>query len=151
MPDERARHHAIDLSPPPNDEDGIVPKGPYERFIGWAAGLPWWAIILGIVVVVVVYSMLTSEVYRRVIRQLTDNPQVSTDDLFFAVLLVGDEETTTGMLARADSVETVIQQLIEEVDRGQISDLVSETQTSIDPDRRWQTVTFPGAIFLMKS
>ncbi|MBN1562712.1 MAG: amino acid ABC transporter permease [Anaerolineae bacterium] len=132
--DERARQ-ALDLPPlPDNDNEGITPVGPYERFIGWAAGLPWWAIILGIVVVVVGYSMLTSEAYRRVIRQLTDNPQVSTDDLFFAVLLVGDKETTTGMLARADSVETVIQQLIEEVDPAEADDfgiLVSETQTEI--------------------
>ncbi len=57
-------------------------KGPADRLINWAAGLPWWAIILAVVAIAVIYSMFTSAAYQDVLRALTDNPQVSTDDLF---------------------------------------------------------------------
>jgi polar amino acid transport system permease protein len=119
MPDERTRTEQT-LSanlPPPADDHEPAPPGPYERFINWAAGLPWWAIILGIVAVAVVYSMLTSAAYRRVLESLTDDPQVSTDDLFSVVQIVGEDEMIIGQYVgeTADSVETVIDQLLTSV------------------------------------
>ncbi len=118
MPDERTRteqQNAASL-PPPADSDGPVIDrgGPYERFINWAATLPWWAIILGIVAVAVLYSMLTSVAYRDVIRFLTDDPQISTDNLYNAVLIVGTEIEVVGDFQgeTTDSVSTVINQLL---------------------------------------
>jgi polar amino acid transport system permease protein len=119
MPDERTRTEQT-LSahlPPPADDHEPAPPGPYERFINWAAGLPWWAIILGIVAVAVVYSMLTSAAYRRVLQSLTDDPQISTNDLYSVVQVVGEDEMIIGQYVgeTADSVETVIDQLLTSV------------------------------------
>lgn len=124
MPDERSRTESIQPTnlPPPDDSDidGLEPAGPYERFIVWAAELPWWAIILGVFAVVVMYSMLTSAAYRRVIDSLTDNPKVTTDDLFQVVQVVGEPTMVVGRYVgeTQDSVETVIDQLLSEsIDR----------------------------------
>ncbi len=119
MPDERMRTEQ-NLSaqlPPPADDHEPAPPGLYERFINWAARLPWWAIILGVVAVAVVYSMLTSVAYRRVIESLTDDPQISTDDLFEVVQIVGEEQMIIGRYVgeTPDSVETVIDQLLTDV------------------------------------
>lgn len=115
--DERTRTEQgqpIYLPPPANPGDGITPPGPYERAINWMAGLPWWAIILGVVAVAVLYSMLTSEAYRRVIRSLTDNPQTSTEDLYNVVQIVGEPTMIVGRYAgeTQDSVTTVVDELL---------------------------------------
>ncbi|GIV81349.1 MAG: hypothetical protein KatS3mg051_0703 [Anaerolineae bacterium] len=55
------------------------------------------------VAVAVLYSMLTSEAYRRVIQALTDNPQTSTEDLFEVVQVVGEPAMVTGTLRRRDA------------------------------------------------
>ena len=114
MPDERARSQQ--LLPEPAG-DGEIPRRPYERLIVWTAGLPWWAIILGTVAVVVVYSMLTSVAYRRVIRFLTDDPQTSTDDLFDVVQIVGEPTMVIGLYVgeTEDSIQTVISALLTDV------------------------------------
>lgn len=119
MPDERARteqRNLTELPPPADDQHGMEKAGPYERFISWAAGLPWWAIILGVFAVVVLYSMLTSIAYRRVIQFLTDDPQVSTNDLFNAVLIVGEDIEVAGAYQSetTDSVSSVLNQLLRE-------------------------------------
>ncbi|RPJ20957.1 MAG: hypothetical protein EHM35_18830, partial [Planctomycetaceae bacterium] len=103
--------------PPPADDGEPGPPGPYERFIGWAAALPWWAIILIIVAVGVVYSMLTSAAYRNVLQWLADDPQTSTEDKFEVVQIVGDERLIVGRIESEtpDSVGTVIRQLLTEV------------------------------------
>ncbi|GAB4412563.1 MAG: hypothetical protein Kow00106_07220 [Anaerolineae bacterium] len=99
----------------PDDEQR--PPGLYERTIAWLAGLPWWALILGVVAVSVLYSMLTSEAYRRVIQALTDNPQVSTEDLFEVVQIVGEPTMVTGTYVgeTQDSVTTVVDNLLDKV------------------------------------
>lgn len=111
MPDERARHN-VELPPP--DDDSMVRPDPLERFIGWAAKLPLWAIILTAIVGVVAYMMLSSAAYRRVIRQLTDNPQISTDDLYNVVQIVGLPTTITGTYQgqTSDSVPAVLDDLL---------------------------------------
>ncbi len=119
MPDERMRTESS-LSaalPPPADDGEPAPPGPYERFIGWAAALPWWAIILAIVAVAVVYSMLTSAAYRGVLEWLADDPQVSTEDKFEVVQIVGDERLIVGRVETEtpDSIRTIIRQLLTEV------------------------------------
>jgi polar amino acid transport system permease protein len=123
MVDERARSHP---SPPEPTGDGEIPRKPYERLIVWAAGLPWWAIILGTVAVVVVYSMLTSVAYRRVIRFLTDDPQTTTNDLFDVVQIVGEPTMIVGRYVgeTEDSVQTVISALLTDVIN---SDLVTRS------------------------
>ncbi len=121
MPDERVRteqNQPANLPPPADDDDeGLEPPGPYDRVIIWAAGLPWWAIILGVFAVVVLYSMLTSAAYRRVIESLTDDPQVTTDDLFQVVQVVGEPTMVVGRFVgeTQDSVETVIDQMLSQV------------------------------------
>jgi polar amino acid transport system permease protein len=119
MPDERTRTEQT-LSaqlPPPADDHEPAPPSAYERFINWAAGLPWWAIILAVVAVGVIYSMLTSAAYRRVIKSLTDDPQTHTNDLFNVVQIVGEDKMIIGYYVgeTADSVETVIDQLLTNV------------------------------------
>ncbi len=117
MPDERTRTEQLnspDLPPPGDNGPQMEKAGPYERFIHWAAELPWWAIILAVFAVVVLYSMLTSVAYTRVIRFLTDDPQISTTDLYNAVLIVGEEVQAEGTFESetTDSVGTVINQLL---------------------------------------
>jgi polar amino acid transport system permease protein len=113
MPDERNRTAQHTTLPPP--DDGLPEQGFYERFIGWAAGLPWWAIILGTVAVVVLYSMLSSAAYRRVIHFLTDKPEVTTDDLFEVVQIVGEPTMIVGHYEgeTQDSVDTVIGEFLQ--------------------------------------
>ena len=117
MPDERTRTEQLnspDLPPPGDNGPQMEKAGPYERFIHWAAELPWWAIILAVFAVVVLYSMLTSVAYTRVIRFLTDDPQISTTNLYNAVLIVGEEVQAEGTFESetTDSVGTVINQLL---------------------------------------
>ncbi len=111
MPDERLRHH---VESPPPDDDSIVRPDPLDQFIGWAAKLPLWAIILASIVFIVAYLMLSSAAYRRVIRQLTDNPQVSTNDLYNVVQIVGEPTTVTGTYQGQtfDSVSIVLDELL---------------------------------------
>ncbi len=116
MPDERTRTEQQNASmlPPDAPIPEMEARGPYERFINWAADLPWWAIILGVVAVIVLYSMLTSAAYRRVLRYLTDSPETSTENLYKAVLVVGERVEIVGEYAgeTGDTVVTVINQLL---------------------------------------
>jgi polar amino acid transport system permease protein len=88
-----------------------------DRFIAWAAGLPWWAIILAIVAAAVLYSMFTSAAYRDVLRALADNPQTTTEDLFQVVQIVGEPSMVVGRYVgeSEDSVSTVITALLDDV------------------------------------
>ncbi len=115
--DERARTESIQSLPQGDPEEEQQPPGLYERLIAWLAGLPWWAIILGVVAVAVLYSMLTSEAYRRVIQALTDNPQTSTEDLFEVVQIVGEPAMVTGRYVgeTQDSVVSVVDMLLDKV------------------------------------
>lgn len=130
MPDERLRHN-VEL-PPPDPENEEQAAGLYERFIDWAVELPWWAIILAVFAVIVIYSMLTSEIYRRAIRFLTDDPQWSTTDLYDAVLIVGDDVLVEGEVAdeTVDTVESVMAQLLKEESKA-TGDIISETPARI--------------------
>ena len=116
MPDERVRSN-LHSSPSPEPEGGLEEPGSYERFIIWAAGLPWWAIILGVVAVVVLYSMLTSTAYRRVIQSLTDNPQTSTTDLYSVVEIVGEPIQINGRYVSetSDTIASIIDALLSKV------------------------------------
>ncbi len=88
-----------------------------DRLVNWAAGLPWWAIILAVVAVAVIYSMFTSMAYRDVLRALTDNPQTSTEDLFDVVQIVGEPTMVIGRYAgeSEDSVSSVVTALLDDV------------------------------------
>ncbi len=122
--DERARTESIRSLPQGDPEEEQQPPGLYERLIAWLAGLPWWAIILGVVAVAVLYSMLTSEAYRRVIQALTDNPQTSTEDLFEVVQVVGEPTMIVGAYVgeTQDSVTTVVDILLDKViDRKEVT------------------------------
>ncbi|MCZ7679403.1 MAG: hypothetical protein M5U28_11825 [Sandaracinaceae bacterium] len=63
------------------------------------------------------YSMLTSVAYQRVIRFLTDDPQSSTTDLFSVVQIVGEPRSIIGRYVgeTEDSVQTVINNLLDDV------------------------------------
>lgn len=119
MPDESSRTDPVQptsVLPPEHSGEGIPEPGAYERTIGWLASLPWWAIILGVVAVAVLYSMLTSVAYQRVIRFLTDDPQSSTTDLFSVVQIVGEPQSIIGRYVgeTEDSVQTVIHNLLDD-------------------------------------
>lgn len=115
--DERARTESIHSLPQGDPDAEQRPPGLYERTIAWLAGLPWWAIILGVVAVSVLYSMLTSQAYRRVIQSLTDNPQVSTEDLFEVVQIVGEPTMVVGRYVgeTQDSIVNVVDELLSSV------------------------------------
>lgn len=120
MPDESSRTDPVQpasVLPPEHSGEGIPEPSAYERTIGWLASLPWWAIILGVVAVAVLYSMLTSVAYQRVIRFLTDDPQSSTTDLFSVVQIVGEPQSIIGRYVgeTEDSVQTVIYNLLDDV------------------------------------
>ncbi len=149
MPDERVRMQHT-APQPLGDPDYIPPApGPYERFITRAAALPWWAIILGVVAVAAVYSMLTSEAYRRVIQALTDDPQVETDNLFQVVQVVGEPTMVVGQYVgeTRDSVQTVVDQLLSRVVRSErvthTGFLVAEDPASITLRTAAGLVTVP--------
>lgn len=99
------------------DDLQLQPQKRSERFIDWAAALPWWAIILAVVAVSVLYSMFTSTAYREVLRVLTDNPQASTEDLFDVVQIVGEPSMVVGRYVgeSEDSVSTVVTALLDDV------------------------------------
>ncbi|NLX10588.1 MAG: amino acid ABC transporter permease [Chloroflexi bacterium] len=103
--------------PPEHSGTIVPPKSIYDRTLTWAAGLPWWAIILLVVAVAVLYSMVTSSVYRDIIESLTDDPQVSTDELFEVVQIVGEPTMIVGRYVgeTQDSVQSVITQLLRNV------------------------------------
>jgi len=86
----------------------------FERALIWASELPWWAIILAIAIVSILYAMSTSIAYEEATRWLTDNPQSHTTDLFNVVQVVGEPTMITGWFEgeTGDTVSTVINQLI---------------------------------------
>jgi polar amino acid transport system permease protein len=78
-----------------------------DRLIGWAINLPWWAIILATVAVLVVYSMWSSELYRDVTRFLTDDPQLTTDDLYDPVVLDVEREAKFVAIYKGETTDTI--------------------------------------------
>lgn len=115
MPDTTSRSEEI--QPAEHSGEFIPPQSFSDRLLNWSAGLPWWAIILAIVAVAVLYSMFTSVAYQNVLRALTDNPQTTTDELFEVVTIVGEPSMIVGRYSEEsqDSVQTVIRELLTEV------------------------------------
>ncbi len=128
--------------PPPSDsfDDGLIRPGPYENFINWAARLPWWAIILVTLAVVVLYSMLASDAYRKVIQRLTDDPHPSTDNLYQVVQIVGEPTTITGKVVSEtqDSVASVIDEFLSNTIR---SELRKKLGLKVEPTKISATIT----------
>jgi polar amino acid transport system permease protein len=139
--------------PPPSDslDDGLIQPGPYEKFINWAARLPWWAIILVAVAVVVLYSMLSSAAYRKVIQRLTDDPHASTDNLYEVVQIVGEPTTVTGTLVSEthDSIISLIDEFLSSTIRNELRKnlgmrvLPNNTPASITVKTESDTLTIP--------
>ncbi|MEP7288132.1 MAG: amino acid ABC transporter permease [Chloroflexota bacterium] len=50
-----------------------------DNLIAWAARLPWWALIILAGLVIAWYSMFSSEIYRRALRFVSQDPQISTN------------------------------------------------------------------------
>lgn len=125
MPDSNRPSHeerSGDVQPttilPPEHSGDVFPTPTLaERITNWAVALPWWAIILAVVAVVVLYSMFTSITYQNILRFLADDPQVSTDDLFEAVQVVGEPQMVVGRYVgeTQDSVQTVVNNLLDDV------------------------------------
>ncbi len=125
MPDERDYPEVQPAQPMPPQHSGEiyddlqfeVKESLGDRLMNWIAGLPWWAIILAVVAVAALYSMFTSAAYRDVLRALTDNPQVTTEDLFEVVQIVGEPTMIVGRYVgeSQDSVSTVITSLLDDV------------------------------------
>ncbi len=90
----------------------------FHRIRSWAAGLPWWAITLVVLGVVVIYTMATSEDYQEVLKEwLTDNPQWSTYDLYDIVSVRAKPNTVTGVYEKqtTDSPQDVVYQLLDDI------------------------------------
>jgi polar amino acid transport system permease protein len=152
MPDERTRNEQNFASHLPSEPgDDLEPPGRVERFIAWAAGLPWWAIILAAVAIFALYSMLTSVIYRDVIRSLTDDPQTSTDNLYTVVEIVGEPTMITGTYGgeTTDSVETVVNSLLASVIKAttvtRAGFITNETPATITVQTETGTLTIPKA------
>lgn len=52
---------------------------PLERLSVSVARLPWWAILIAVMLFLAFYAIATSDLYRRVMVFVTDNPQVTTN------------------------------------------------------------------------
>lgn len=119
MPDQTSSPDIEPSSFPDPDQSGesFPPQKWPDRALSVAAGLPWWAIIIGVAAVIVLYSMVTSVVYQRIIDFLADQPTVTTDDLYEVVQIVGEPTMIVGQYVgeTQDSVETVINQLLRDV------------------------------------
>ncbi len=81
---------------------------------------PWWAIIIGVLLVSASYSIATSELYRRVLVFVTKNPQITTDQFADVVYEVKDSDGNTrrvsGVLSnQTDTTVTIITQNEERV------------------------------------
>ena len=81
---------------------------------------PWWAITIGVLLVIAFYSMATSELYRRVLTFVTGNPQLITDQLTRVLYEVKDTNGNTSQISGVASGEdantvTVITQSEERV------------------------------------
>jgi len=157
MPDDRDPPDEIQpVQPMPPQHSGEVyddlqfeNEGLSDRLLNWAAGLPWWAIILAVVAVAVLYSMFTSAAYRDVLRALTDNPQVSTEDLFDVVQVVGEPTMVVGRYVgeSEDSISTVITALLDDVIDSEVVQragfIVREAPETITIQTATERVTVP--------
>ena len=104
-----------------SDDPPLTPAMPQrsvtDRALNRASTLPWWAIFLVIGVVVILYAMVTSVTYQRIIRFLADDPQTHTDDLFSVVQIVGEPSMVVGTYSAEteNSVQTVVYALLSDV------------------------------------
>ncbi len=92
----------------------------FDRGIAYVARWPWWAIIIGILLVGSFYAIATSELYRRVLVFVTSNPKLTTNQYANVVYDVKDAEGTTrrvtGVLTdQTGSTVTIITQNEERV------------------------------------
>ncbi|MFN8421713.1 MAG: amino acid ABC transporter permease [Anaerolineae bacterium] len=83
-----------------------------------AARFPWWTLIIAAGLVVLFYSFATSNLYRRVLLFVTDNPQVSTNRYARVGYLVqsddGREQTVRGTLIAQDDTTVTLELTREE-------------------------------------
>ncbi len=96
----------------PLNEDADVPLSRpklTDQALNWLAALPWWAIILGVVAISVLYSMFSSTIYQNIIKFVTDNPQVTTDEFLRVVKVYEEKKTVSGTFVSQteDSTQTV--------------------------------------------
>ncbi|WP_238625192.1 amino acid ABC transporter permease [Aggregatilinea lenta] len=140
--------HSPDIEPssfpdPEQSGETIPPQTWSDRAWGIFVGLPWWAIIIGVAAVIVIYSMVTSVVYQRIIDFLADQPTWTTDDLYEVVQVVGEPEMIVGQYVgeTQDSVETVINQLLRDVID---SDIVTRSGFLVREDPASVTVRIEG-------
>lgn len=75
------------MAPPPdprlsvNPTPGTIPlPAPVERLSARAAKLPWWVIILVFGLIVALYGIATTDIYKRALTFVTGNPQLITSD-----------------------------------------------------------------------
>lgn len=60
---------------------------------------PWWAVIIGVLLVIAFYSIATSELYRRVLTFVTNNPELTTNRYTRAVYDVKDANGNTSQVS----------------------------------------------------
>jgi len=60
---------------------------------------PWWAVIIGVLLIVAFYSMATSELYRRVLTFVTDSPQLTTNQFTRVVYDIKDASGNTSQVS----------------------------------------------------
>jgi polar amino acid transport system permease protein len=79
------------------------PRAPVgERIVTLLARLPWWIIIITIVGVAVGYSVLTSELYIKAIRFVTDDPHLTTQDRTAVTYRLKEGGAVAGILVEED-------------------------------------------------
>src|SRR5450432_2460959 len=86
-----------------------------ERFISSAAKWPWWALVIVVGLVVMFYSIFTSNLYSRAFNAVTSNFQINTNRLAVGSYVVRRSDGSTapllGTLSSQDSdTETIITQ-----------------------------------------
>lgn len=134
----------------PEQSGEVFPEPTWsDRAVNILVGLPWWAIIIGVAAVIVLYSMFTSVVYQRIIRFLADQPTLTTDNLYEVVQIVGQPTMVKGHFVgeTEDSVHTVVQQLLRDVLDSELVTrsgfLLREDPASITIQSDGETVVIP--------
>jgi len=72
-----------------------------------ASRLPWWAIILALGLILALYGVYTTDLYRRSLNFITGNPQITTSD-FQRVTYRVDTQVISGVLVQREGDQLTI-------------------------------------------
>lgn len=91
-----------DLQPP----NLVKLPSPLERVALRASRLPWWAIILGVGLILALYGIVTTPLYHDALAWVTNDPQLTTTDyqsVTYLATVGGQSQKVSGILVAQDA------------------------------------------------